>query len=116
GGDPDRIARRILEIVAERGKLQNPVTGSGGMLLGRVTWIGAAAAATAARGGVALGDRAATLVSLTLTPLRIERVVRVRPENHQVDVEGTAILFSSGALGKMPGGLPRRPPPAPFGL
>jgi L-erythro-3,5-diaminohexanoate dehydrogenase len=107
-GDPERIARRIVEIVNARGKLQNPVTGSGGMLLGRVAWIGAAAAATATRCGVAVGDRVATLVSLTLTPLRIERVLRVRPESHQVDVAGTAVLFTSGTLARMPADLPER--------
>ena len=34
GGDADKIARRIEQIVAERGKMQNPVTGSGGMFIG----------------------------------------------------------------------------------
>jgi len=33
-GDVPRIASRIREIVAARGKMQNPVTGSGGMLIG----------------------------------------------------------------------------------
>ena len=108
GGDAERIGRRIVELVARHGKLQNPVTGSGGMLLGRVTWIGAAAAATAERCGVAVGDRVATLVSLTLTPLHLERVVRVRPEVHQVDVAGNAVLFTSGTLAKMPADLPER--------
>jgi L-erythro-3,5-diaminohexanoate dehydrogenase len=108
GGDAHKVGARIAAIVAERGKMQNPVTGSGGMLLGRVTWIGDGAAATAARCGVAVGDRVATLVSLTLTPLVISRVKAVSLTTHQVDVEGNAILFSSGTLARMPDDLPER--------
>ena len=71
GGDPARIAARIQEIVRERGKMQNPVTGSGGMFIGRVKEMGPE---HPARGTLKPGDRIATLVSLTLTPLVIEEV------------------------------------------
>jgi L-erythro-3,5-diaminohexanoate dehydrogenase len=108
GGDPARVGARIAEIVAARGKLQNPVTGSGGMLLGRVVWIGAAAEETARLCGVTVGDRVATLVSLTLTPLHLERVKAVRLDTHQVEVEGNAVIFSSGTLARMPDDLPER--------
>src|SRR5215471_10031306 len=37
----EEIAAQILRIVGERGKLQNPVTGSGGMLIGVVEEVGA---------------------------------------------------------------------------
>ena len=40
GGDPLSVVARIQEIVRSRGKMQNPVTGSGGMLLGRVREVG----------------------------------------------------------------------------
>src|SRR5919107_332341 len=40
GGDPGRMAARILEIVAARGKMHNPETGSGGVLLGTVAAVG----------------------------------------------------------------------------
>lgn len=108
GHDPERVGRHILDIVRARGKLQNPVTGSGGMLLGRVVWIGANAAATAARCGVAVGDRVATLVSLTLTPLSITELRSVRLATHQVDIVGNAVIFSSGVLARMPDDLPER--------
>ncbi len=36
GGDPGKLRTAVLGIVAERGKMQNPVTGSGGMLTGVV--------------------------------------------------------------------------------
>ena len=38
--DPDKMKQMILSIVEERGKMQNPVTGSGGMLIGTVREIG----------------------------------------------------------------------------
>ena len=54
-------------IVATRGKMQNPETGSGGMLVGTVEEVGPESPL-----GLSVGDRVATLVSLTLTPLVIE--------------------------------------------
>src|SRR3954470_22742687 len=47
GGDAQGVAARVQEIVASRGKQQNPVTGSGGMLLGTVARIGSACSVTA---------------------------------------------------------------------
>jgi L-erythro-3,5-diaminohexanoate dehydrogenase len=41
-GDPRRMESLIGSIVAERGKLQNPWTGSGGVLMGRVRAVGPA--------------------------------------------------------------------------
>jgi L-erythro-3,5-diaminohexanoate dehydrogenase len=102
---PD-VGARVLEIVHERGKLHNPVTGSGGMLLGRVSKKSSKAALE--RYGVAVGDRVATLVSLTLTPLALRKIVRVNAAVHQVEVEGEAVLFPSGMLAKMPADLPER--------
>jgi L-erythro-3,5-diaminohexanoate dehydrogenase len=99
------VERRILEIVGERGKQHNPVTGSGGMLLGRVAWVGPALAGTA-HGALAVGERVATLVSLTLTPLKLTRIRRVDAARHQVEVDGQAILFESGAWARLPADLP----------
>ncbi len=102
-GDPAHI---VLRTVADRGKQHNPVTGSGGMLLGRVAQV--------VRDGrpagemLAPGDRVATLVSLSLTPLRVDRVRAVRPASAQMDVEGEAVLFASGAYARLPPDLPER--------
>src|SRR3954471_19953872 len=65
GGDEARIAELIQSTVRDRGKQHNPVTGSGGMLLGRVAWVGGEAVDRS----FAVGDRVATLASLSLTPL-----------------------------------------------
>lgn len=97
------VARRILRTVEERGKQHNPVTGSGGMLVGRVARVGE-------RSGfdVKPGERVATLVSLSLTPLAISAVRRVHLDTHQVDVDGQAVLFASGAFARLPAGLDER--------
>ena len=40
--DKEEVKQMILDIVNERGKMQNPVTGSGGMLMGTIAEIGSA--------------------------------------------------------------------------
>jgi L-erythro-3,5-diaminohexanoate dehydrogenase len=96
-GDPAAI---VLRTVAARGKQHNPATGSGGMLLGRVIQVDPQGRRT---GQVpAVGDRVATLVSLSLTPLRIDRIRAIRPASAQIDVDGEAVLFASGTYASLP--------------
>lgn len=104
GGDATRIGERVAAIVRERGKLQNPVTGSGGMLIGRVAAVGAAHPAA---GELRAGDRVATLVSLTLTPLVLEQIREVRTRSEQLDVQGRAVLFATGLWAVLPEDLPQ---------
>ena len=103
GGNPEAVVERIQEIVRGRGKLQNPVTGSGGMLLGRVREVGPA---HPAHGSIKPGERIATLVSLSLTPLMIDEVRGVRMDVDRVDVRGHAILFASGIWSRVPDDMP----------
>ena len=103
GDEPARIGARVQEIVRERGKMQNPVTGSGGMLIGRVKEIGPK---HPARGVLQPGDRIATLVSLSLTPLVIEEVKAVHPSIDRVDIRGHALLFATGLYAKLPTDMP----------
>jgi len=103
GGDPAKVVETILGIVRRRGKMQNPVTGSGGMLIGRVREVGPDHPAA---GTLAPGDRIATLVSLTLTPLQIDEVKAVHPAIDRVDVRGHAILFASGIHARLPPDMP----------
>ncbi len=100
-GDPAHI---VLRTVGERGKQHNPITGSGGMLLGRVLQIAPGRPPET----LEVGDRVATLVSLSLTPLRVDRVKAVRPASAQMDVDGEAVLFASGAYAKLPTDMPER--------
>lgn len=99
GHDNEKIGQMILSIVAERGKQQNPVTGSGGMFIGTVSKIG-----DQLKGKIDLkeGDRIASLVSLSLTPLKIHKILAIHPEIDRVDVEAQAILFESGIYAKLP--------------
>lgn len=103
GEDPEAIAARVLQTVRERGKMQNPVTGSGGMLLGEVSELGPKVPAR-----FRPGDRLATLVSLTLTPLYLEKILQVNMEAGQAEVEGHAILFASAPAVRMPGDIPEK--------
>lgn len=102
-GDVEEIKKIMKGIVAERGKHQNPVTGSGGMLIGTVEKIGPA---LEGKTDLKVGDKIATLVSLSLTPLRIDEILEVRPEIDQVDIKGKAILFESGIYAKIPTDMP----------
>ncbi len=96
------VASQVMEIVSKRGKMHNPVTGSGGMLLGRVQEFGPK---VKGKDGAKIGDRICTLVSLSLTPLKITRVKKVYLDKDQVDVEGTAVLFETGVFSVIPGDL-----------
>ncbi|HLH64679.1 MAG TPA: hypothetical protein VKV27_03180 [Solirubrobacteraceae bacterium] len=86
-GDAEGVAQAIMEIVAERGKMYNPVTGSGGILTGTVRGVGADY-----RNPPPVGARIVTLASLTLTPLRLSSVGPVDLGSPQVPVSGTAFL------------------------
>jgi len=101
-GDGDAIRAEVLAIVEDRGKMQNPVTGSGGMLVGTVEEVGPRATLD-----VAPGDRITTLVSLSLTPLRITDGLRDWDgRSEQVPCDGTAILFGRTIAATVPDDLP----------
>lgn len=99
------VEDRILETVAARGKQHNPVTGSGGMLLGTVKEM---TEGHPDKDRLSVGTRVASLVSLSLTPLRVDRIRAVRPASAQVDIDGEAVLFASGAYAVLPEDLPER--------
>jgi L-erythro-3,5-diaminohexanoate dehydrogenase len=100
-GKGDAVRAEVLEIVATRGKMQNPVTGSGGMLVGVVDEVGPESPL-----GLAPGDRVATLVSLSLTPLRItDGLASWDGRSEQVPAEGHAILFGRSIAAKLPDDL-----------
>ncbi len=104
GHDVDKIKAKILEIVNERGKMQNPVTGSGGMFIGTIAKVGSALKDKAP----AVGTKIASLVSLSLTPLRIDEIVAIYPEIDRVEIKGQAILFESGIYAVLPEDMPEK--------
>ena len=105
GGDEGKIKNKILEIANSRGKMQNPVTGSGGMFIGKVLKIG-----PKIKGKIDLkeGDKIASLVSLSLTPLKIEKIISIKNGTEQVNIKGKAILFESGLYAKIPRDIPEK--------
>ena len=100
--DPDKIRAAVLDIITTRGKMQNPVTGSGGMLTGTVEEAGPDSPL-----GLKPGQRIATLVSLTLTPLAItDGLAAWDGRSEQVPCEGHAILFARSIAAVLPDDLP----------
>ncbi len=136
GGDKEKIKQTIFRTIEERGKQHNPVTGSGGMFIGEIAEVGEALKdksglqrkARGVRGGAGgigeaqgsfaarasdgidarPGDRIASLVSLSLTPLKLESIDAIDLESGQIDVTGEAILFESGVFAKLPEDMPEK--------
>ena len=101
-GNPEKIRAAVLDIVATRGKMQNPVTGSGGMLTGTVEEVGPDSPLE-----LSVGDKIATLVSLSLTPLVItDELARWDGRSEQVPCEGHAILFGRSIAARLPDDMP----------
>ena len=101
GGDGEAVRAEVLDIVASCGKMQNPVTGSGGMLIGTVAEVGPESPL-----GLSVGDHVATLVSLSLTPLVItDDLARWDGRSERVPAQGHAILFGRSIAAQLPGDL-----------
>jgi L-erythro-3,5-diaminohexanoate dehydrogenase len=102
GGDGAAVRAEVLEIIGTHGKMHNPVTGSGGMLIGVVDEVGPQSPLP-----VKPGDRVATLVSLTLTPLAItDGLAGWDGTGEQVPAQGHAILFGRSVVAVLPDDLP----------
>ena len=101
GGDEKKIGEMIMGIVAERGKQQNPVTGSGGMFIGKVAYIGEDLLAKPDF-KLQIGDKIASLVSLSMTPLKIDRIKAIHKDIDRVDIDGQAVLFETALYAKLP--------------
>ena len=105
GGDVDRLCRRVMEIIQQRGKLHNPVTNTGGMLYGTVSQMGPKYPNLY---GVKPGDEIISLVSLSVTPLTLTRITSVDYASAQLEVTGQAILFASAPVVIRPTDIPLR--------
>lgn len=102
-GDESAIVRAITRTIASRGKQHNPVTGSGGVLMGKVSAVGPAAAAAPK-----IGERLVSLASLTGTPLRLDKVKKVHRAAGQLEIKGQAVIFESYPYARVPAELPPR--------
>ena len=103
--DKEAMKKEMFLTVELQGKHRNRRTGSGGMLLGTVEKIGDA---LVGKTDLKVGDKIATLVSLSLTPLRIDEILEIREDVDQVDIKGKAILFESGIYAKIPTDMPEK--------
>lgn len=101
-GDPAEMASAVASIVATRGKMQNPVTGSGGVLAGRLSGVGTSFWQQLP----GIGARVVPLASLVAIPLRLESVGPVDPSSPQVPVRGRAIVTGRMSCATVPADLP----------
>ena len=103
GGDGTAVRAEVLDIIRSRGKMHNPVTGSGGMLVGEVEEVGP----ESHHHELSVGDHVTSLVSLTLTPLAIDdELASWDGLSEQVPCDGHAILFDRTIVAKVPDDLP----------
>nr|WP_026923924.1 hypothetical protein [Glycomyces arizonensis] len=101
-GDGPAIRAAVLDLIERRGKMHNPETGSGGMLIGTVDAVGERSPL-----GLEPGQKIATLVSLTLTPLRIDDgLARWDGLSEQIPTSGHAVLFARSIAAVLPDDLP----------
>ncbi len=101
-GNGAAVRAEVLDIICTRGKMHNPVTGSGGMLVGTVEEVGPESPL-----GLRVGDQIATLVSLTLTPLVVtDGLAGWNGLSEQVPCEGYAVLFARSVAAALPPDLP----------
>ncbi|MCH7232668.1 L-erythro-3,5-diaminohexanoate dehydrogenase [Glycomyces sp. L485] len=103
-GDGAAIRADVLDVIERRGKMHNRATGSGGMLIGTVDAVGDRSPL-----GLKAGQKVATLVSLTLTPLHIDDGLRHWDGlSEQVPTSGHAILFARSIAAILPDDLPEQ--------
>lgn len=95
------IDQQVMEIVCERGKMHNPVSNSGGVLVGTVREIGPAVSSGFSP---RVGDSIIPLVSVSTLPLHLEKILAVNGD--QLSVQGTAVLFDGMAYTPAPADIP----------
>jgi len=89
-----RAASRIRNIINSRGKMHNPVTNSGGVLVGKIREVGSKffEIHPPLKGGNSTGQTIIPVASLSTLPLHIKRVKNITGDC--VAAEGTAVMFS----------------------
>ena len=100
--DTGHMSRYILDIIAQRGKMHNPVTGSGGVLMGTVEQLDEDFGKIY---NLAIGDTVVSLTSLSWLPLYVKTIHAIHLERSEVEVEGNAIFFRSNPLARLPGDI-----------
>lgn len=101
--DTERIKQHIWDIVAQRGKMHNPVTGSGGVLIGTILELDETYGKTHQ---LTVGDTIVSLTSLSWLPLYLESIGSTYLDRSEVKVVGKAIFFRNNPLAKLPSDIP----------
>lgn len=99
----ERMKSRIMDIIEERGKLHNPVTGTGGILYGRVLEM---SEGYPNNYNIRVGDEIVSLGSMTLLPIKLDKIKAINFEIAQLEVEGKCILYANSPIIKKPKDLP----------
>ncbi|MEE0741063.1 MAG: sigma-54 interaction domain-containing protein [Emergencia sp.] len=102
GFDEAKMRVKIMDIIEKRGKLHNPFTGSGGVLIGTIDEI-----PEASREGHELkeGDRIYCITSLSCIPIYIEDIFEIDFNYGQIVCSGYAILFEASPVYRMEKGM-----------
>lgn len=95
--DDAKVKLKIMDIVEKRGKMHNPFTGTGGILMGTVDEISPDLKKTAA---LSEGDKIYSLTSLCGVPMKIDKILDIDYNYGQVMCEGHAILFDASPAHK----------------
>jgi L-erythro-3,5-diaminohexanoate dehydrogenase len=95
-GTSEALREAIAGIVRARGKMHNPVTNSGGVLVGTVRAVG-----EGCRGFPEVGSVVVPLSSISALPLSLGRIVACQGDRVVVE-DTTAVVFSAMTLVKIP--------------
>lgn len=101
--DEQKIKQQIIDIVIRRGKLHNPVTDTGGLVMGVVEEIGASYENPQ---GLKAGDKIICNASLASVPMYIEDITAVNKAFNQIEARGYAIIHDQIQVVKIPEDLP----------
>ncbi len=102
--EPASMRTHIMDIIARRGKMHNPVTGSGGVLLGTIEQLDEA---YGKMHNLTIGDTIVSLTSLSWLPLHLEQIHAIHLDRSELEVTGKAIIFRSNPLATLPADLPQ---------
>lgn len=101
--DEKKIKQQIIDIVIKRGKLHNPVTDTGGLVMGVIEEIGAEYSNPM---DLKTGDKIICNVSAASVPMYIEDITSVNKAFNQVEATGYAIVHDMIPIVKIPEDLP----------
>ena len=94
----EEITKIVMDMVEERGKFHNSITGTSGTICGTVAQIGSK---FSNKLKLSVGDRVVSLASLTGTPLALSEIIEIDTQYAQITVKGKAIIFEGNPLYKL---------------